>query len=120
MFAIANAPKSRIPMPTYVGSNTQFLSIPLIQFNLRGQGNSCRVDIDPPIIFFEGDCFINHPYTQKVRVKKDYEGSVKYKLRLEGKNSESLYVDVEAQGQSLERNGNLLQGEIKNEKEIEL
>lgn len=35
-FAQANVPKSRIPMPTYVGSNTQFLSIPLIQFNLRG------------------------------------------------------------------------------------
>ena len=30
MFASVNQSKTRIPMPTYVGSNTQFLSIPLI------------------------------------------------------------------------------------------
>ena len=41
-------------------------------------------------------------------------------MRLEGKNSESFFVDVEAQGESLDRHGNLLQGEIKNDKEIEL
>lgn len=36
-FAAQNQPKSsKVPMPTYVGSNTQFLSIPMIQFNLRG------------------------------------------------------------------------------------
>jgi len=29
-FAAANTSKGRIPMPTYVGSNTQFLSIPMI------------------------------------------------------------------------------------------
>ena len=32
---------AKVPMPAYVGSSTQFLSIPIIQFNLRGQGNSC-------------------------------------------------------------------------------
>lgn len=62
-FASVNQSKSRIPMPTYVGSNTQFLSIPLIQFNLRGQGNSCQVTLDPPVAFFEGDLFINYTYT---------------------------------------------------------
>lgn len=36
LFAAANVQKTRVPMPTYVGSNTQFLSIPLINFNLRG------------------------------------------------------------------------------------
>lgn len=32
----ASQPKSRIPMPTYVGSNTQFMSIPLLSLNLKG------------------------------------------------------------------------------------
>lgn len=77
-------------MPTYVGSNTQFLSIPIISFNMRGQGNSCKVQISPPVLFFEGDNFINNVYTQKVSLIKMYEGSVKYKLRLEGKNSETF------------------------------
>ena len=31
-FAAANQIKSKVPMPTYVGSNTQFLSIPMIMF----------------------------------------------------------------------------------------
>lgn len=35
-FAKNNVVKSKIPMPTYVGSNNQFLGIPMIQFNLRG------------------------------------------------------------------------------------
>ena len=29
LFAAANTTKSKMPMPTYVGSNTQFLSIPM-------------------------------------------------------------------------------------------
>lgn len=29
-FAAANKVTSKVPMPTYVGSNTQFLSIPII------------------------------------------------------------------------------------------
>lgn len=57
-------------MPTYVGSNTQFLSIPMIMFNLRGQGNSCTVKVEPPVTFFEGDLFINQTYTQKVKICK--------------------------------------------------
>jgi hypothetical protein len=35
-FAAALPQKTKVPMPTYVGSNTQFLSIPMIIFNLRG------------------------------------------------------------------------------------
>ena len=50
-------------MPTYVGSNNQYLGIPMIQFNLRGQGNSCKVEVSPPVTFFEGDTFINKTYT---------------------------------------------------------
>ena len=69
---------------------------------------------------FEGDCFINNTYTQKVKLKKDYEGSVKYKLKLEGKNSESFFINVEIDGQSLENNNNEIVGEIKTDKEIEL
>jgi hypothetical protein len=84
-FAAQNSSKSaKVPMPTYVGSNTQFLSIPMIQFNLRGQGNSCRVEIEPPISFFEGDTFINQDYSKTVRLCKPTEGVVKYKLHLEG------------------------------------
>jgi len=71
-------------MPTYVGSNTQFLSIPLIQFNLRGQGNSCQVAVEPPITFFEGDNFVRNEYKRKVALKKITQGVVKYKIRLEG------------------------------------
>ena len=47
-------------------------------------------------MFFEGDLFINFPYTKRAILRKTYEGSVKYKLRLEGKNSESFLVDVNA------------------------
>jgi len=66
-FAIQNTQKTaKVPMPTYVGSNTQFLSIPMLQFNLRGQGNSCRVEVEPPLSFFEGDTFINHEYSKTV------------------------------------------------------
>lgn len=94
-FAIANTIKnSKVPMPTYVGSNTQFLSIPMIQFNLRGQGNSCKVDVEPSYCLFEGDTYINHLYTQSVTLKKKSEGQVKYQLRLEGKNKECFDIDI--------------------------
>jgi hypothetical protein len=41
---------------------------------MRGQGNSCSVEIDPPILFFEGDMFINNPYTKSIKIKKHYDG----------------------------------------------
>lgn len=62
--------------------------------NLKGQGNSCQVILEPEILFFEGDRFINFPYTQTVKLKKDYDGVVYYKLRLEGKSSEGLTIDL--------------------------
>lgn len=87
-------------MPTYVGSNTQFLSIPMIQFNLRGQGNSCQVEVEPPISFIEGDTFINYDYTRMVQLKKLTQGTVNYKIRMEGQNR-NFFVDLIADGKSL-------------------
>ena len=101
-FAQANTVKnSKVPMPTYVGSNTQFLSIPMIQFNLRGQGNSCKVEVEPSYCQFEGDTYINHVYTKEVSLCKKSEGLVKYTLRMEGKNKDSFDIDIQTQGKSL-------------------
>lgn len=100
-------------MPTYVGSNTQFLSIPMIQFNLRGQGNSCKVEVEPSYCQFQGDTFINYEYQRVVQLKKRSEGQVKYQLRMEGKNKESFDIDILAQGRSLkEQEGQVIHGVI--------
>lgn len=85
-------------MPIYAGSNTQFLSIPMIQFNLRGQGNSCKVDVQPPITFFEGDTFINQTYRETVQFLKMTQGVVRYKLRMEAKNRDTFSCNVQVQG----------------------
>lgn len=90
-------------MPTYVGSNTQFLSIPMLQFNLRGQGNSCKVEVEPAYCRFQGDTFINNEYQQDIKLCKRSEGQVRYNLRLEGKSRESFDIDVVAQGKKLSR-----------------
>lgn len=101
-FAQANTVKNaKVPMPTYVGSNTQFLSIPMLSFNLRGQGNSCKVEVEPSYCQFEGDTYINHDYSRTVTLKKRSDGQVKYELRLEGKNKDSFEVDIRAQGISV-------------------
>ena len=100
-FAAANQQKSKVPMPTYVGSNTQFLSIPMIMFNLRGQGNSCEVKVDPPIANFEGDTFIQQTYRQTVQLQKITEGVVKYNFRMESKNRDSFKVLAHVQGKTL-------------------
>lgn len=90
-FAQQNQPKnSKVSMPIYVGSNTQFLSIPMIQFNLRGQGNSCKVEVEPAYCQFEGDKYVNYEYAQDVKLKKLSEGQVKYVLRQEGKNKDTF------------------------------
>jgi hypothetical protein len=94
-FALANTTKNaKVPMPTYVGSNTQFLSIPMVQFNLRGQGNSCKVEVEPSFCQFEGDTYINYEYHQSVTLKKLSEGMVKYQLRLEGKSKDAFDIDI--------------------------
>lgn len=113
-------------MPTYVGSNAQFMSIPLISMNLKGQGNSCEVFLDPKLLFFEGDMFINQTYTQSVKLRKDYDGIVYYKLRMEGKSSESLKVELRTQGYQIVSEahsadlGGMIESKIQNDKEIEI
>ena len=84
----------RIPMPHYVGSNAQFLSIPLLNFALLGQGNSCEVSLDPAILNLEGDLFINSIYTRTVKLRKEYKGKVYFKLGLEGKSNEGIEIEA--------------------------
>lgn len=121
-FAQANTVKNaKVPMPTYVGSNTQFLSIPMQMFNLRGQGNSCKVEVEPAYASFQGDKFINHKYEKTIHLKKHSEGQVRYKLRAEGKSRETFQVDVIAQGVSMNRSGGVIEGVIDaNDEKIEL
>jgi hypothetical protein len=80
-----------------------------MHFNLRGQGNSCQVAVEPPITFFEGDVFINHEYRRIVRLKKMADGVVKYKLRLEGQNR-PFDIDIVADGVSLNQSNGLVEG----------
>lgn len=89
------------------------------QFNLRGQGNSCKVEIDPPFCFFEGDTYINHEYVKKVQLKKKSEGQVKYTITLEGKNSETFDVDLRTQGKSIKEGNGQIEG-IMESSEMEL
>jgi hypothetical protein len=66
----------------------------MIQFNLRGQGNSCKVEVEPSYCQFEGDTYINHEYSQNVKLCKRSEGQVRYTMRLEGKNKDTFDIDV--------------------------
>jgi|TARA_B110000285_G_C15138223_1_gene628711 hypothetical protein len=94
----------------------------MIQFNLRGQGNSCKVEVEPSYALFEGDTYINHEYSQDVVLKKRSEGQVRYQLRLEGKNRNSFEVDIQTQGKSLSTaEGGVIHGVIEaSEEEIKL
>jgi hypothetical protein len=101
------------------------MSIPLIQLNLKGQGNSCQVFLEPPLLFFEGDMFINQTYTKTVKLRKDYDGIVYYKLRMEGKSSENLKVDLRTQGFQISSStgtdlGGIIESKIATDKEIEI
>lgn len=40
--------------------------------------------------------FINHTYTKSVKLTKDYDGIVYYKLRIEGKTSETFNIEVKS------------------------
>jgi hypothetical protein len=40
--------------------------------------------------------FINHSYTKSVKLRKDYDGVVYYKLRMEGKTCEGLSVNLKS------------------------
>jgi hypothetical protein len=68
----------------------------MIVFNLRGQGNSCQVKVEPPVSVLEGDLFIDKKYTQQVKIAKLTQGLVNYKLRLEQVNRASMSVQVKA------------------------
>jgi hypothetical protein len=108
-FAESTKTESKIAMPTYVGSNTQYLSIPFLQFNLRGQGNFREMYIDPPILEYKEPLFINKTYTKMIIMKKSKnldEKSVttdanssgyKKSIRVEGKSDETFEVEVDAQ-----------------------
>ncbi len=72
------------------------MSVPIISMNLKGQGNSCQVFLEPDVLFFEGDMFINNTYTKTLKLRKDYDGSVHYRMRMEGKSSEGLTVEMRA------------------------
>ena len=52
------------------------------------------VELDPPVLVFEGDCFINNTYTRSIKLKKAYDGEIRYTLRMEGKNSDYLDIDI--------------------------
>jgi len=82
------------------------------------------VFLEPEILFFEGDMFINHTYTQSVKLRKDYEGIVHYKLRMEGKTSESLNLELKTQGYTITSAGTdlgtLIDSKISSDKEIEI
>lgn len=70
----------------------------MLQFNLRGQGNSCKVEVEPSNCRFEGDTYINHPYSKVVKLRKQSEGQVRFQLRLEGKNKDTFDIDVHTLG----------------------
>ena len=93
------------------------MSVPLFSFSLIGQGNSCEVTLDPPLLSFEGDLFINTMYKKSLKLKKEYKGTVYYKISLEGKSSDNLEVDVVAQGRSLRQLG-CIEAQITEEDEI--
>lgn len=85
----------------------------MIQFNLRGQGNSCQVEVEPSYCQFQGDTFINYQYQKVVKLRKKSEGQVKFTLRMEGKNKDSFNIDIVTQGQSLRaQEGQVMYGVI--------
>jgi hypothetical protein len=65
-----------------------------MQFNLRGQGNFCQLEIDPPVLFFEEDLYINNVYKKTLILKKKSDGNIKLWVRLEGKSDEGLNIEI--------------------------
>lgn len=89
----------------------------MLSFSLKGQGNACKMKIEPPISCFEGDTFINYAYSNKIVFNKISDGNLKYKVRLEGKNDPDLKVDlrVESGLSILEAPEGVLEGVIPEE-----
>jgi len=86
---------SRIPIPAYVGSNTQYLNLPFFHFSLRGQGNSKEVNFDPPLLNIEETLLIGTEYTFMTKVVKSSEGDAQFTIALEGKSSEMFEIRLE-------------------------
>ena len=49
--------------------------------------------------------FINHTYVKTLKLRKDYEGIVHYKLRMEGKSSPNFNVELKAQSYTIKSSG---------------
>lgn len=84
--------------------------MPLLSLNLIGQGNSCQVTLSETIVNFEGDLYIGQEYKRKVRLEKEYQGIVYYKLGLDSKTSDQVDVDILAQGRRLSNKKNAIEG----------
>ncbi len=80
--------------------------------------------MEPEILFFEGDLFINNTYTKSLKLRKDYEGLVHYKLCMEGKSSDALAVELKTQGRTIVSKGGdlgeMIESTIKTDKEIDI
>ncbi len=68
--------------------------------------------------------FIGQTYTKSVKLRKDYEGIVYYKLRMEGKSSPNLKVDIRTQGFQITSIGSdlggMIESKIATDKEIDI
>lgn len=118
--ATADMEDGKIPMPTYVGSNTQYLSIPLFQFALSGQGNFKQLQMDPPILVFPEDLYIGKSYSEKVILKKDSEGDIKYYVRIEGKNDADFKVEIKDKAGNKCDDDSMMEHLMDTEREMEL
>ena len=58
-----------------------------MQFNMRGQGNYCEVEMNPPVLYFEGDLYISKDYKKKIQMKKKSEGIVDFVMKMQSKSS---------------------------------
>jgi len=71
-------------------------------------------------VYFEGDCFIGHSYSAKLKLLKQSEGSVNYKMRMEGKSSSSLEVELKTEESEVLKENNVLAGEMTKDMELQV
>lgn len=86
---------TRIPIPAYIGSNTQYLNLPFFHFCLRGQGNSKELLFEPPLLHIEETLLLNTEYVFTTKILKTSEGNASFTLALEGKSSELFDIGIE-------------------------
>ena len=112
---------TRIPVPAYVGSNTQYLNLPFFHFLLRGQGNSKEIVFNPPFIRVEESLNINTFYEFSTKVIKSSEGEAQFTLSLDGKSSELFEIELHTPSGLICNGTEEIHQEIKNEQiELEL